>query len=146
MHWHRVSHGLPGGAWSEFYGKIVAPRPSRLWRYAQAGDLPGAAIDGTLLQALIAVNIGKPVIAFIHKPVLGDDPVAVQNQRLIAMAVEAGFTINLSADNPAHADLLAALGIAPVVTVLTDVYARSATRHRFKRQKDLWGETHRRMA
>ena len=34
----------------------------------------------------------------------------------------------------------AALGIAPVVTV-AHAYARYATMHRFKRHKDLWGET-----
>jgi hypothetical protein len=54
------------------------------------------------------------------------------------MAVAAGFTVNLSADNPAHADQLMALGIAPVVTVLARASARCATRHRFKRHKDLW--------
>ena len=59
---------------------------------------------------LVAANAGKHVIAFTHKPVLGDDPVAVENRRLIAMAVEAGFTVNLSADNPAHADQLARSG------------------------------------
>src|ERR1700758_5175648 len=118
MHWDRVSRGLAGGSWSEFCGKIAALRPGRLWRYAQAGDLPGygPAIDGGLLQMLVAANAGKRVIAFPHKPVLGDDPLAVENRRLIAMAVEAGFTVNLSADNPAHADELASLGIAPVVT------------------------------
>ena len=52
-----------------------------------------------------------------------------------------GFTINLSADNPAHADGLAELGIAPVVTVLARAYARRAVRHRFKRGRDEWAET-----
>ena len=143
MHWDRVSRGPAGGSWSEFCVKSAALRPGRLWRYAQAGDLPGygAAIDGALLQALVAANAGKRVIAFTHKPVLGDDSVAAENRRLIAMAVEAGFTINLSADNPDHADQLAALEIAPVVTVLPRAYARYATRHRFKRHRDLWGET-----
>ncbi|MGA8756873.1 MAG: hypothetical protein WB611_11185, partial [Stellaceae bacterium] len=51
------------------------------------------------------------------------------------------FTVNLSADNPDHADQLAALGIAPVVTVLTRAYARRAIRHRFKRSKDVWAES-----
>jgi len=47
-HWDRVSHGLAGGSWSEFCAKVAALRPGRLWRYAQAGDLPGygAPIDG----------------------------------------------------------------------------------------------------
>ncbi len=92
-------------------------------------------------EELVAANAGKNVIAFTHKPVLGDDAVAVENRRLIAAAINAGFTINLSADNPAHADRLAELGIAPVVTVLARDYARRAVRHRFKRRRDEWAET-----
>jgi hypothetical protein len=116
LHWDRVSRDLAGGSWSEFCAKVAALRPGRLWRYAQAGDLPGygAEIDGTLLKELVAANTDKNVIAFTHKPVLGDDPVVVQNRRLIIAAIYAGFTINLSADNTALADKLAELGIAPV--------------------------------
>ena len=80
------------------------------------------------------------VIAFTHKPVLGEDPVPVENRRLIAAVIKAGFTINLSADNAAHADKLAELGIAPVVTVLARGYARRAVRHRFKKRPDHWTE------
>jgi hypothetical protein len=143
MHWDRVSRGLAGGSWSEFCAKVAALRPGRLWRYAQAGDLPGYGpqIDGALLEELAVANAGKQAIAFTHKPVLGDDPVAVENRRLIAAAIKAGFTINFSADNPAHADRLADLGIAPVVTVLARAYARKAIRHRFKRRRDEWAET-----
>jgi hypothetical protein len=133
---------MAGGSWSEFCAKIAALQPGRLWRYAQAGDLPGygAKIDGALLEELVAANTGKNAIAFTHKPVL-DDPIAVENRRLIAAAVKAGFTVNLSANNPAHADRLAELGIAPVVTVLARAYARKALRHRFKRRRDEWAET-----
>jgi hypothetical protein len=143
LHWDRVSQGVRGGLWSEFCTKVAALRPGRLWRYAQAGDLPGygAQIDGELLHELVATNTGKHVIAFTHKPVLGGDPVAVENRRLIATAIKAGFTVNLSADNPAHADALAALGIAPVVTVLARAYARRAVRHRYKKRRDEWAET-----
>jgi hypothetical protein len=143
MHWDRVSRGFAGGSWSEFCAMVAALQPGRLWRYAQAGDLPGYGpqIDGTLLEELVAANAGKNVIAFTHKPVLGDDLVAVENRRLIATAIKAGFTINLSADNPAHADKLAELGIAPVVTVLARAYARRAVRRRFKRHRDEWAET-----
>ena len=117
--------------------------PAVSGRYAQAGDLPGygAAIDGHLLNELVAANNGKNAIAFIHKPVLGDETVAIENRRLIAAAVEAGFTVNLSADNPPHADRLADLRIASVVTVLARAYARRAVRHRFKRRRDEWAET-----
>jgi hypothetical protein len=143
LHWDRVSRGLAGGSWSEFCAKIAALRPGRLWRYAQAGDLPGygGKIDGALLDELVVANTGKNAIAFTHKPVLGDDLVAVENRRLIAAAVTAGFTVNLSANNPAHADRLAELGIASVVTVLARAYARKALRHRFKRRRDEWAET-----
>jgi hypothetical protein len=114
-----------------------------LWRYAQAGDLPGygAKIDAELFSELVAANTGKSAIGFTHKPVLGDDPVAIENRRLLAAAANAGFTVNLSADTPAHADRLADLGIAPVVTVLARAYARRAVRHRFKRKRDEWAET-----
>jgi hypothetical protein len=143
MHWDRVSRGLAGGSWSEFCVKVAALRPGGLWRYAQAGDLPGYGpqIDGTLLEELVAANAGRNVIAFTHKPVDGDDPVVIANKRIIAEAIKAGFTINLSADNPVHADRLADLGIAPVVTVLARAYARRAIRHRFKRRRDEWAET-----
>ena len=143
IHWDRVSCGVAGGSWSEFCAKVAALRPGRLWRYAQAGDLPGYGpqIDGELLGQLVAANTGKNAIAFTHKPVLGNDPVAVENRRLIAAAIKAGFTVNLSADNPAHADTLAELGIAPVVTVLARAYARRAVRHRFKRRRDEWAKT-----
>ena len=115
MHWDGVSRGMAGGSWSEFCAKIAALRPGRLWRYAQAGDLPGygSEIDGALFNELVAANTGKNVIALTHKPVLGDDPVAIENRRLIAAAVKAGFTVNLSANNLAHADRLAELGIGP---------------------------------
>jgi hypothetical protein len=143
MHWDRVSRGLAGVSWSEFCAKVAALRPGRLWRYAQAGDIPGYGpkIDGALLQELVAANTGKNAIAFTHKPVLGNDPVAIENRRLIGAAVGASFTVNLSADNPAHADRLAELGIAPVVTVLARAYTRRAVRHRFKRRRDEWAET-----
>jgi hypothetical protein len=143
MHWDRVSRGVAGGSWSEFCAKVAALRPGRVWRYAQAGDLPGYGpqIDGSLLAELVVANTGKSVIAFTHKPVLGDNAVAVENRRLIAAAIKAGFTINLSADNRAHVDRLAELGIAPVVTVLARDYARRAVRHRFKRRRDEWAET-----
>jgi len=144
IHWDRVSRGLAGASWSEFCAKVAALQPDRMWRYAQAGDLPGCGpqIDGKLLGELVTANTGKQVIAFTHKPVLGDDdPVAIENRRLITQAIKAGFTVNLSADNPAHADRLAELGIAPVVTVLARAYARRAIRHRFKRRRDEWAET-----
>jgi hypothetical protein len=55
MHCDRVSRGLAGGTWAAFCASIAALKPGRLWRYAQAGDLPGsgASIDRDLLQMLV---------------------------------------------------------------------------------------------
>src|SRR5215469_13615060 len=61
MHWDRVSRGLAGGSWSEFCANVAVLRPGRLWRYAQAGDLPGYSpqIDHTLLRELVAANAAR---------------------------------------------------------------------------------------
>jgi hypothetical protein len=40
------------------------------------------------------------VIAFTHKPVLPDTATAAGNRSILAIANAAGFTINLSANNP----------------------------------------------
>src|SRR5437764_2465461 len=129
--WSGVSEGTRGGSWDELCGKIAALPKRTLWRYAQAGDLPGIddAIDAKLLRQLVIANRGKHVIAFTHKPVLPDTPIATRNRCVIAVANAAGFTTNLSANNPAEADALADLKIGPVVTILAHDYARRAVRH-----------------
>jgi hypothetical protein len=141
--WRGVSDGTRGGAWDALCAKVAKLPRRTLWRYAQAGDLPGIdeAIDEALLSQLIVVNRGKRVIAFTHKPVLPDTPVAARNRRIIAAANMAGFTINLSANNPAEADALADLEIAPVVTILAHDFARQAVRRRSKSRPDQWAET-----
>jgi hypothetical protein len=73
--------------------------------------------------------------------VLPDTPTAARNRCIVAIANTVGFTINLSANNPAEADALADLGIAPVVTIVAHDYARRAVRHRAKRRSDEWAET-----
>jgi hypothetical protein len=124
--WKGVSDGTRGGSWDELCAKVAKLPRRSLWRYAQAGDLPGSddAIDEALLSQLIIANRGKRVIAFTHKPVLPDTAVAACNKRIIAAANTAGFTINLSANNAAEADALADLKIGPVATILAHDHAR----------------------
>ena len=76
--WSGVSEGTRGGSWEELCAKVAALPKRTLWRYAQAGDLPGTddAIDKKLLRQLVIANRGKRVIAFTHKPVLPDTAVA----------------------------------------------------------------------
>ena len=51
IHWDRLSRGLVSGSWSELCANVARLRPGRLWRYAQAGDLPGPR----MLRASFAV-------------------------------------------------------------------------------------------
>ena len=141
--WSGVSEGTRGGSWDELCAKVAALPKRTLWRYAQAGDLPGIddAIDAGLLRQLVIANRGKRVIAFTHKPVLPDTATTALNRSVIAVANTVGFTINLSANNSAEADVLADLEIGPVVTILAHDYARRAVRHRAKSRPDEWAET-----
>jgi hypothetical protein len=138
-HWRRMT-GVP---WAKFC-RMVAERlgPHQLWRYGVAGDLPGfgGLIDRAALQLLTTANLRRPVIAYTHKPVLdGEHPAAASNRRFIAEAIDGGLLLNLSANNPSHADALAALDLAPVVSILPHVYAR---RHRsLGRGQREWRET-----
>jgi hypothetical protein len=87
-----------------------------LWRHNQAGDLPGIGdtIDKPAMLELIAANRGRRGFTYTHKPAEAGS----QNAYLVAMANQSGFAVNLSADNLAEADSLAALDIGPVVVVL----------------------------
>ena len=51
--WSGVSEGTRGGSWDELCAKVAALPKRTLWRYAQAGDLPGAddAIDAAAAVA-----------------------------------------------------------------------------------------------
>jgi hypothetical protein len=106
------------------------------------GDLPGAgdAIDPIALSKLVLANKGKRGFTFSHCPVLTSRAPrgnqshqeralwVVSNRRAIARAVRGGFVINLSADNLEQADTLAALGIAPVTTVVPTDYPDTPTK------------------
>lgn len=115
LHWRKITTGERGGDFNEFLDKIEALPPGQLWRHNQAGDLPGNGIeiDGGALGDLVKVNFNKRGFTYTHyDPAIGD------NAKYIKGSNYYGFTINLSANTPEHADQLAALNIGPVVTVL----------------------------
>ena len=115
LHWAKVTTGERGNQFEEFLDKIQALPNGQLWRHNQAGDLPGNGIeiDGAALGDLVKVNFNKRGFTYTHyDPSIGD------NAKYIKGANQFGFTINLSANTPEHADELSALNIAPVVTVL----------------------------
>lgn len=115
IHWDAVSTKGRGYDLERFCDEISGLPAGQLWRYAQAGDLPGdtARIDGSALGKIVAANEGRRGFAYTHYP-----PSDAYNAKQVAKANASGFTINLSANDLVHADELAALGVGPVVTVL----------------------------
>ena len=122
LHWDKVSSGERGTDLDEALKPIRKLNHGALWRYGQAGDLPGEGdtIDHGALRKIAHANRGKRAIVFTHKP-----PTPA-NLEIIREVREMGLNINLSADNLEEADHLARMQF-PVVTILKSEYARSAT-------------------
>ena len=115
MHWRKVTAGERGGTLTELCNKIAELPNGQLWRHNVSGDLPGSqdVINLAGLKMLVRANQDKRGFTYTHYPMdTRDNKVAVEWANL------KGFTVNLSANSPAHADKLADLNIAPVVTLL----------------------------
>lgn len=114
--WQKVTERKVGAAWDSFLKEVAKIQRGALWRHNQAGDLPGdgVSIDVVAMAKLVKANKGKRGFTYTHYDVLGDD----NNAETIRNANANGFTVNLSANNMAHADKLAGLNIAPVAVVL----------------------------
>lgn len=129
IHWKHVSNGTRGMDFEEFIQEIAALPKGQLWRYAQAGDLPGRGdeIDQDQFRRLVAANGGRPVIAYTHKPPVDG------NLRLLQEAAQNGFRVNISANSLDEADAVIDIGL-PAVVVLHEEYGRKTT-------KGQWSET-----
>ncbi len=114
LHWRAVTAGDRGMAWAEFCDAIGRLPVGQLWRHNQAGDLPGLdnAINADAMAMLVRANAGRRGFTYTHKPL------TAENARIIRDANDAGFTVNLSANDLEHADALAESGAGPVVTLL----------------------------
>jgi hypothetical protein len=119
MLWRKVSGGTYRFAlsWKEFLAELRSLPLGQLWRHNQAGDLPGTGdtLDTKALAELVRAASHTRGFTYTHKPLA-----RAAERAAIAAANRRGFTVNLSGNNPAHADTLADLAIAPVVMVLTD--------------------------
>ena len=115
LHWNKVSDGARGSDLAQFCNEVRALPKHQLWRWAQAGDLPGAddVIDVAALEQLTQANRGRRGFGFTHY-----DPAIPTNAAALVAANTNGFTINLSAGSLAEADRLAALDVGPVAVVL----------------------------
>ncbi len=115
MHWRKVTARKRGGSLTALCSQVAALPTGQLWRHNVSGDLPGKGnkINRTALRELTIANTGRDGFTYTHYPM------TLQHNRVaVTLANQDGFTINLSANSPAHADTLADLDIAPVVTLL----------------------------
>lgn len=126
MMWGKLSAAAPGSSyavtggtahaldWQAFTAAIASLPEGQLWRHNQAGDLPGEgnAIDVDAMASLVAANAGKRGFTYTHKPLTPSNAAAIRD------ANAQGFTVNVSANNVAHADMLAAANVGPVASVL----------------------------
>lgn len=114
-HWAHVSDGRTGMTLKQVCAQVRKLPRHQLWRWAQAGDLPGdgTTIDKDDMALLVDANRARQGFGFSHY-----DPRLPANAEALTHANTNGFTVNLSADNLAEADEFVALGIAPVVVVL----------------------------
>jgi hypothetical protein len=113
IHWRRVDEGR-GISWLQLCKNIAALPEGTVWRHNQAGDLPGDSntIDRAALRELVSANRGRRGFTYTHKPL------TQKNISAIRSANQRGFTVNLSANNLAHADELVAKDVGPVTVVL----------------------------
>ena len=104
---------VPARAWRDLLSMVKALPQGDIWRHNQMGDLAHnkGKIDRRKLRELANANNGKRGFTYSHH---APNP---HNIDAIKTANENGFTVNLSGNNPAHADILAKTGL-PVVTVL----------------------------
>lgn len=131
--WSKVDRGEAGGEFDQFVRDVERLPKQQIWRYGQAGDLPGEGdkIDREQLLRLAKANRGRPVIAYTHKPA------TQENLAVLREAKKAGFPVNLSANNVSQADELLGHDLN-VVVVLPEIYQKrkDESQGEFKRRLD----------
>lgn len=130
MFWKKVTEKRAGVSYNEFLQKVEALPPGVFWRHNQAGDLEPSAdnkeiIDFEKLQGLYYANRDKKGFTFTHYDLLNYN----ENAAFVKISNQNGFTINASGNNLDHADSLADLDVAPVVSVLPIEYERKTEKN-----------------
>ena len=102
---------------------ISALPHGQLWRLNVSGDLAhdNESINEEHARSITQANrsISGKGFAYTHHRVSGRDATAKHNRRIVRNMIRQGFTVNLSGNNPEHADTLAdTMPDAPIVVML----------------------------
>lgn len=114
-HWEKIQ-----GSFKDMITSIRRLPRGLMWRYGQAGDLPGEGdeIDREQFLELAKANQRRPVLCYTHKPI------SEHNLTTLKMGAKIGFNVNLSANGLKEVDSLVATGL-PVVTLLPFEYQKT---------------------
>jgi hypothetical protein len=96
LNWDKVTDGNRGSDYPTFLEGIKSLPEGTLWRHNVAGDLQGRedVIDGAALRDLTRANTGRKGFTYTHYPVLNDR----HNAKQVRLAIQGGFTVNVSAN------------------------------------------------
>ena len=117
IHWRKVTSLDRGVSFDKFLDQIENLPPEQIWRHNQAGDLPGNGkkLDSKACNDLSKANKGKNGYTYTHY-----NPAIYNNSKIIQSMNNAGFTVNLSGNNAAHAIALKKkYKSSPVVSVVS---------------------------
>jgi len=126
--WEAISRGLHGYDLRTFIGKIGKIPEGAIWRYGQAGDLPGDGrkINAKALRSIANAQKGRRGYCYTHYLGLprgwtwgrwAVTKTFKHNLEAIRQANQNGFTVNVSADTVEDADQLAELGVGPLAVL-----------------------------
>lgn len=119
LHWRKLDNA--GLNLETFTQKVKELPKGQLWRHNIAGDIPSderGYMDAVTLEAIVAANKGLKGFTYTHCTLEGRPGKA--NSALIKWACNNGFTVNVSADSPMHADRLAQMHSGPIVCMLPE--------------------------
>jgi len=122
LHWSAVTAGTRGTDWGTFCSTISQLPDGHLWRHNQAGDLPqvDGTVDAVKLGQLVRANHGKRGFTYTHHR----DKASLA---WVKYANQWGFTVNLSANDLADADMLADTQAGPVTVILPSTQTTNTT-------------------
>lgn len=108
--WRRLARGDGGMPWGAFLEAIRRLPRGQLWRHNEMGDLRGEGeeLDRNALWELVRAADGQRGFTYTHKR---------RDLKMVRLANENGFTVNISTETPEQADEYSSEG-CPVTTVL----------------------------